>query len=101
MNGNGQKNRYTQVTRPTQRSDGQKTARRPIASGAYRAQPRPSMMARVPMGFWIFFATVLVALVLSLITMTVLLFAVESEYSPSSNRDNEVVDKNDYDDDGD
>ncbi len=101
MNGNGQKNRYTQATRPTQRSAGQRTAQRPIASGAYRAQSRPSMMSRVPTGFWVLFATVLVALVLSLITMTVLLFAVEGEEKPSSSRDKEVVDKNDKDDDED
>ena len=101
MNGNGQENRYSQATRPTQRSEVQRSAQRPIASGAYRTQPRPSMMSRVPMGFWILFATVLVALVLSLITMTVLLFTVEGEFNPSSNRDNDVVDKNDKDDDDD
>lgn len=88
MNGN----RYNQR--------GPQTQKRPSvqqnlsASSAYRAQSKPSVASQVPLGFWVVFSVVLVALVLSLITMTVLLFTVEADGSSSDNRNkNEVVDR--------
>ncbi len=98
MNGNGRNNRYGQRTTQTpsrplgqQRSTSQQ---RPIANGGYRTQSRTGISSQVPMAFWVVFSIVLVALVLSLITMTVLLFTVEVDGDASSNKTkNESVSK--------
>lgn len=88
MNGNEQKNRYSQSTYKTH----METVRQREV-GAYQGQYQGSTTSQVPTAFWIVFAIVLVALVLSLVTMTALLFTVEAEGQPSVNRNN-VVHKN-------
>lgn len=84
MNGNGQKNRYSQYTPLKQTVQ---------TANGYRTQQKPSAKPQVPIAFWVVFSVVLVLLVLSLITMTVLLFTVEADKGSSGSSKNETVDR--------
>lgn len=86
MNGNGQRNRYSQYTPPKQMG-GMNT------NSAYRARSKPAATPQIPKAFWVIFATVLVLFVLSLITMTVLLFTVEADGGSFGSSKNDVVDR--------
>ena len=86
MNGNGQKNRYSQYTPPKQMG-GMNT------NSAYRARSKPAATSQIPKAFWVIFATVLVLFVIALVTMTVLLFTVEADGGSFGGNKNEVVDR--------